>query len=153
MATITLTEGSDSLVFDGVQYRVRDWSDVFLVGGSRGNNLTVARAAGTLPRDRVRDELSVELRDVFINGRANPDGSPATNPAANVRTLLRELTAFLEDGPRLFDMTVVDGELTLEGQVQFEEMGRVRFIPPDLAEVNLLLTVPEGRFTEVVSSP
>ena len=153
MATITLDDGTGTLVFDGVQYRVRDWSDVFLVGPSRGRNLTVAGASGTLARGRVRDELAVELRDVFINGRANPDGSAATNPAGNVRALIRDLTVFLEDGPRTFTMTVVDGALTLEGSVTFEEMGRLRFIPPDLAEVNLLFTVAAGRFVEVESGP
>ena len=153
MATITLDDGTGTLVFDGVQYRVRDWSDVFLVGPSRGRNLTVAGASGTLARGRVRDELAVELRDVFINGRANPDGSAATSPAGNVRALIRDLTVFLEDGPRTFTMTVVDGALTLEGSVTFEEMGRLRFIPPDLAEVNLLFTVADGRFVEVESGP
>ena len=148
MATIILNDGSDTLTFDGVQYRVLDWSDVYRVGPSRGQNLRISATDGTLPRGRSRDELPAELRDVMVIGSRTPSGGLAVDPADNCSELIRTLSMFLEAGPRQFTMTVEDGPLTLSAEVQFEEMGRWRFENDATAKVNLLFTVADGRFVE-----
>ena len=145
---VTLNDGTTNLELHPPQFTVRDHYDVYKVGPSVGRDLPVAGSDGDLERDRRRGPLPVTLRNVFVNGRSNPDGSAAADPRTNLRTLLRQVTTWLEDGPRRLTMTVEDGTVTLTAAVTFEDMSGIRGIGSDLAEFDLLFTVASGRFEE-----
>lgn len=144
---VVLVDGAQSL--DGRRRATDcfDWSDLLLVGQSRGFNRVLPGVAGTSRRDHVRDELMVELQ-WRCNGTFNADGTLGVQASGRLRTLqyVASVRDFLDGatGRQLkLDFYGPDAEVS-QVNVTFKAMGRVRFVSPTLAEFATMLAVPSG---------
>jgi len=151
---VELSYGASTLSLGLPNRLCLDHDDLDGVGRSRGTDLTVAHMDGVEPRDRQRDALPVELRDVTISGRVDANGDKvAGDRRAAAKATLRGMLAFLEDAPgRRMTLTLHEGDDAYEGDVAFEEHGTIRWPAADVAKLSLLFTVAEGVLTEVDES-
>ena len=151
---VELLYGSESLSLGQPHRLCLDHDDLDGLGRSRGTDLTVAHMDGVEPRDRERDDLPVELRDVFISGRIDQNGDPITaDRRAAAKTILRGLLTFLDDAPgRRMTLRLHEGGDVHEGDAAFVEHGTIRRLDRDVIKVSLLFTVAEGKLTLVEES-
>ena len=148
---VELQHGSTVLLLGSKAISCRNFSDLYRIGPSRGENFTAAGVAGTVAKKRLRDELGVELADIQINGKYNDDGEVNANPKANAKALLRSVTTFLETAPnRQMTVRLVDGDDTYEAACQFGDMGRIEWFGSGY-QFSLLLIVNDGLLTKVVA--
>lgn len=143
MSHVEFVRGSDTLVATG-SFLVDDFLALYDVGPSVGSNLKVARRDGTVPRDRGRDELSVDIGWV-IGAHTDIAGGPGGQPFRQVRVNMRALALWFDDAPgRQVLVRLVDDEFgTWEGEAHHEAWGS-----PDWHGATIirrqLLTVADG---------
>jgi hypothetical protein len=142
---IEFVDGSSTLHCGTRAIRCRDWSGLFSVGPSRGQNRPIPGVAGRRKRTHVRDELSVTLQ-FQVNGAFDDDGVPQPSGLrARCLGYVDDVRTFLDDadGRQLeVRLTTVDGTST--GDVTFEDMSRIRFPASWIAEFEVLVTLPDG---------
>lgn len=129
-----------------------DWTDLLRAGPSVGANTRVGGTNGRNPRGRPRDELGVELRDVWIDGTFTEDNLASASPRVNALTLMRKVANFFDDSctDRKFTVKLTeDSGDVWEGDGQFEDIDRWDWRSNILVRTHLLIVVSDGRLVQV----
>ena len=142
---IEFVDGVDVLHCGTRAINCRDWSGLFAVGDSRGNNRIIPGTAGRRQRNHVRDELAVELT-FQVNGAYDDDGAPqTTNLRGRCLGFVDDVRTFLDGATgRQLEVRLTTDVGSETGDVTFQAMSRIRFPVPWIADFEVLVTLPDG---------
>lgn len=148
--TFTSQVDASTLSWMNKAFWIDDWYGLRSLGPSVGENLRIAHTDGRLALPRDMDELAVELRGVFLNGKWTDDNACVTGVDWEVqaRTYQSQLATFFDSGAkRTFDITLNDHSTVLTGEAVLEDMDAWAWPLWHVVSTSLLLTVTAGQLT------
>lgn len=113
---------------------------------TRGSNLILPGAPGTLPIAPIQDELDVTLV-WLVSGRFDPDGTPHVNQELGVEQNLehyRDLFTTGADADGQHDISLAYAGATFEGEAQLRDYAQAR-TGPGTARIITRLIVTAGQ--------